>query len=92
MQTRQSGLYLSNTVDYAWLAPFVEPSRFGRDFGAKPMRDHQDLFDLIGLVLSEGDDDAVRALMKAISEQSAPIDIRLSTAAMHPNPCPDSGD
>lgn len=56
------------------------------------MRDHQDLFDLIGLVLSEGDDDAVRALMKAISEQSAPIDIRLSTAAMHPNPCPDSGD
>lgn len=56
------------------------------------MRDHQEFFDLIGFVLSEGDDDAVRALMRAIAEQSAPVDIRLSTAAMHPNRCPDSGD
>lgn len=37
------------------------------------MRDHQYFFDLIGFVLAEGDDDAVRALMRAILEQTAPI-------------------
>ncbi|CAO4145276.1 hypothetical protein [Methylorubrum aminovorans] len=56
------------------------------------MRDHHDLFDLIGFVLAEGGDDAVRALMKAISEQNAPIHIKPSTADMHPKPCPETGD
>lgn len=56
------------------------------------MRDHQYFFDLIGFVLAEGDDDAVRALLRAISEQSAPVDIRPSTTAMHPNPRPEPRD
>ena len=56
------------------------------------MRDHHDFCDLIGFVLAEGGDDARRALMKAISEQNAPIHIKLSTADMHPKLWPETGD
>jgi hypothetical protein len=49
------------------------------------MRDHQDFFDLIGFVLAEGDDGAVLALMRAISEQRVPPHIPSKTADMHPN-------
>ncbi|MFD6319885.1 hypothetical protein [Methylorubrum thiocyanatum] len=48
------------------------------------MRDTQDVFELIGFVLSEGDDDAVRALMRAISDQCARDDFKFSAASLHP--------